>query len=966
MSKTTYGRVLGIFLMLSLAFTGYLMVPAGATVDGMANLKVLVKNQKEENLGSASVFCMNVHTGVRTDMEWSVGEGWFEADVPSGTYQVFAEEEGYVSPAEPQLVYKITPDTDDAPAMIIKLVKIGVETTLRFHVTYDGEDVEGANVHLFGADSAHLNALTSTKGFANFSAPKESLHLLVFSPGMLTSSMIVDANGTMDIEIPLDIEPSSDDGSYRIMGLVKNGTTFVPGLTVKVWDGLNGHLVPVEEADDGALSIPLYPSVFHLLVEADGYEPIWVPSIDLSGSSDYYRPAGNVFEMAKVDTASSLVTTVNMAAGITSPIIKGVWTLDANSRLYGTPNSFGNPRMQSSGYFYTDGWLNVTDVEETAVEESLRSFGPAWIDTTDFFKVNSYAFEADIDGFSVDLTGLEGEVTDQGVNPVVTTTTTYSTEFEYKDDQDLSVEVFTLLDDETVEFILPANYEVLGEFGDKAEFPNDNTSRIIVKEPLEFNAKVKEGPTAKLSFKNAGDFYKVENKKYIVNINENVTLSAASSTDPVGEIVEYYWVLPTTAKVIEGYDEDASEWSEQIIVQFTQNSNLYHNITLDVKDSSGLRSEKKDWILVMPDSVAPVVNNYTLYDLENKVNITVPYVVDEDIDIEFNASDSYDNVDGEDKNGVIVDYIWTFNDKSGSLNGEVVEHLFANPGIYNISLKVVDAVGNENLVANRTITVNDVTKPLAVIMPITDVTQGEKITLNASQSYDPRTTGNLYEDGIANYTWYLYSEGKTYKNQTKIAEGKVTNYTFNTPGSFFLNLTITDKVGLKGWAEKNVFVGGPDLQVRAVTFTDRDLKDLQKGKGTHVSILFANDGEVDCQANWTLKAYYGKDVVKTYKVEQVLKTGKTQYLNFSWKPKTDAEREFKVVLDVDNNVVETTENNNDLEQGLTINEQKTPVQWWYALIIVAIILIIYVAYMKIAKGLWGYEPIMDLINKNKS
>jgi hypothetical protein len=974
MSKETYARMLGVFVMLSLALAGLMFIPAGASAEGMANLKVLVKNQKEENIDSADVFAVNVHSGMEYDLSWSDSEGWFEAEVPPGTYQVFASSKGYISPQEAQMVYGITEDNDGVPQIIIKLTRIDNQADVRIQVTDGIDEVESAEVHLFGEGGAHLKEMTTNKGWANFTAPNGPTHVLIFKAGMLVISDNFTVNNTETKYYDLENEPSGDEGSYRIMGLVKSGKTFVPGLNVHIWDGVFSHMVPVKETEDGALSIPLYPSVFHLLVEAEGYEPLWVPSIDLTTGENYYRPVNNTFEMTAVETMESKVTTIDLTGndGIINPMITTVWTLDANSRFYGTPNSFGNPRMQASGVFYSAGWLELTEQEAQDVETELEEFGPAWISTGDFFMVNGEHYEADLEAYDVMLEGLFGaDLTETGINPVATMSTDYTTKLSLEKDEDLRLEVFSIFEGETVEIVLPDDYEILGEFGEKAEFPDGNTSRLMVYEPLEFNAKKEERPVADLDFIISRDSYKVEDNKYIVKLYENVTLSADGSYDPVGEIVEYHWSnIPSTARIWVddenlSYEQSLTTELDEVVIQFTKNSDEYVNVTLQVLDSSGKMSEETDYLLIMPDSEAPVFNNYTVSIQVDEEDdewelLSEPYSIEEDILVEFNVSAS--------DNGEIVDYIWTFSDDSGSVNGQIITHRFADPGVYNISLEIVDSVGNKREVANSTISVSDETDPMSVIKPFdaNGYTINEEFVLNATQSYDPRTDEDITE-GLT-FEWYVYEEGDDWVNQTLIGEEMVMNHSISEPGVYRINLTVTDSANNTGWSEKTLVINGIDLVVENLEFVSPDENDLKKGEKIKMSILIRNVGEVDAEDPIDIVLYRNTKVVKKTTLDDGLNAGKSHYWNFSFTPDYSGEYEWKVMIDPDNAIDEDTKDNNELSRPATIKETDSQLRdYWYVIpIIIVILIIVYVVYMKYTRGLWGYEPIVEWWNKRNN
>jgi hypothetical protein len=951
--------MMGIILVLTLALAGFLFIPAGASAEGTANLKVVVRDNLLGTIDDAAVYCVNVHTGASYDLDWDMGDYRYEADVPPGTYQIFASADGFAHQMEPKVVYKLNSDNDENVQQI-RLAIIGSDAMVRVHVSYNGDDVEGAQVHLFGADGIHLSKGTTPKGYANISAPDgEDLHLLVMADGKITYSDGFTSAGTMDVPVNLTAKPAVPQDSYMVIGLVMNGSVNIPGVEVTVWDANHAHYVPVAGDFEGAISLPLYNSVFHVVMEAEGYEPLKVSNINLEMET-YYMPEGETFEMARIDSPGGKVTSVNLASDIQNPFISTEWTLDGNSRIYGTLNTFGSPRMQVAGTPFTADWMTVDGDEVNDTRSMIKNYGPAWVETKEFLKVNNVFYTADDEGYMVDVSGLGGDTFASGVNPVVTMTSAYTSDLDIKlGKDDIRVEIFTVLDGEVVDVILPADYEILGDFGDKAEFIDDNTSKLRVFEPIEFNAKVEEAPEAALRFDNSYEFYMVEPKMYIVKIEENITVTATGSSDAVGDIEKYMWGgLPNNIVV---WDEDLEDFTPQsemdltemeiITFQFTQNFNGYHNITLQVEDSS-MKKSNIDWINLMPDNAAPTIEEYTLEYKETGENLTMEgevYVSDEDLFIVFNASSA---VDGK---GEIVDWVWTFGDDTGSVNGEVVDHHFADPGQYNVTLRVLDAVGNEIELLNSTIIkVNDATPPMAVIKQFGDYDIGEPVEMNGTQSYDPMVGD---PEAVVSWTWYYMSFGQNWTEQVEIGTQEVFNHTFVEPGQYIINLSVVDKAGLEGWVEKSLHINGPDLQALSITFTDPEVDNLRKGERAKISVAYTNVGTVKVDGNWTIRITDNGDKVKEEEITGTIEPGETHYYNFSYKLKEGDERLFVVYVDYGDTISEMSEDNNQIDTTVPVEPSEPIIKWWWFVIILIIVLVAYVVYMKYTRGEWGYEPV---------
>ncbi|MEJ2241419.1 MAG: PKD domain-containing protein, partial [Candidatus Bathyarchaeota archaeon] len=102
-----------------------------------------------------------------------------------------------------------------------------------------------------------------------------------------------------------------------------------------------------------------------------------------------------------------------------------------------------------------------------------------------------------------------------------------------------------------------------------------------------------------------------------------------------------------------------------------------YEVTLTVTDAEGYSSNDTIMVVVR-DSTAPNI------EVENYQNAI------EDNPILFDASKSYDNIG-------IVDFSWSFGDNTfENSSGSIVEHIYSEPGIYNVELRVKDFTGNVN------------------------------------------------------------------------------------------------------------------------------------------------------------------------------------------------------------------------------------------------------------------------------
>jgi len=144
--------------------------------------------------------------------------------------------------------------------------------------------------------------------------------------------------------------------------------------------------------------------------------------------------------------------------------------------------------------------------------------------------------------------------------------------------------------------------------------------------------------------------------------------------------------------------------------------------------------------------------------------------VDEDVSVDFNGSGSTDNVG-------VDSYEWAFGDGT-TATGESPSHTYNGPGDYTVELTVTDSAGNTGT-DTTTVTVGDVTNPVADVGSNRTVDEDVSVDFNGSESTD-----NV---GVDSYEW-AFGDGTT-------ASGKTPNHTYTTPGDYTVELTVTDTAG---------------------------------------------------------------------------------------------------------------------------------------------------------------------------
>ncbi len=238
-----------------------------------------------------------------------------------------------------------------------------------------------------------------------------------------------------------------------------------------------------------------------------------------------------------------------------------------------------------------------------------------------------------------------------------------------------------------------------------------------------------------------------------VGMGEDVVLDGSRSTDNVG-ITSWNWTFE--------YEEGTISLSGERAT-FTFEVAGSYVVTLKVFDKRGLW-EADEVVVTVLDTERPVAR------AGEDVEIT------QHSEVIFRGGASTDNVG-------ITSYLWTFEYGGETINHSGVEtrFVFDEAGVYNAVLTVTDAAGNSGTDV-VTVTVKDVTPPVAVANVPNKVDQGVPVLLDGSGSHD--------NDAIGTYSWTF-----TYDGEPVILNEPAPWYTFDVPGMYELTLTVIDLMG---------------------------------------------------------------------------------------------------------------------------------------------------------------------------
>jgi len=241
-----------------------------------------------------------------------------------------------------------------------------------------------------------------------------------------------------------------------------------------------------------------------------------------------------------------------------------------------------------------------------------------------------------------------------------------------------------------------------------------------------------------------------------------ITLDAGASDDPDGAIVRYEWAFGdgTTATQIR------PEHAFPVPGSYT--------VTLTVVDNHGASATSKLDIDVSEPNRPPVA----VAAIEPSPAVTHEV-------IQFDASGSYDADDP------IVSYAWDFGD-GATASSEVTSYAYTEPGSYTVSLLVIDATGSacrvEQLLEVR---VGDLAPQPVISASAEEAEVGTIVRFDATDSFD--------QDGvIVAYAWE-FGDGET-------SGGDSTAHSYAQPGSYRVQLTVTDDSGLQQSVELRIQV----------------------------------------------------------------------------------------------------------------------------------------------------------------
>ena len=250
----------------------------------------------------------------------------------------------------------------------------------------------------------------------------------------------------------------------------------------------------------------------------------------------------------------------------------------------------------------------------------------------------------------------------------------------------------------------------------------------------------------------------------------DVGFDASVSVDADGLIASYVW----------SFGDGGS--ASGAAASHTYTSAGTYTAQLIVTDDDGASGTATRTIQV--SSAIPTANNAPAASFT-----ALPSSGEAPLDVAFDASSSGD------ADGSITSYEWSFGD-GGSSSGVTASHTYDSAGTYTVQLTVTDDDG-ERATDTRTIQVSSAI-PVANSSPTASFTasptSGEAsldVNFDASSSSDS-------DGSIASYVWSFGDGGSS--------SGATANHTYDSAGTFTVQLTVTDDDGASATATRTIQV----------------------------------------------------------------------------------------------------------------------------------------------------------------